>query len=305
MISFEASARRIARAAAACFALCCAEATAAGPELVPELTAYYTSLGLYVPLTGEAIPDNRGDDELEIYRQLLVNSFRPQLLLLEASVYPMPLLGTWLRRNARGFYGDAQLGADLNWIESVTAGFSEPAALSVFLGSAMNLVRPGERHRGLNKGHVGYLASFGDRHIRDNVLIDDDWYELEWKLKGEREFADDRLSWSFRLGTQQHSHQEIADTAYVGLKRGNLDWRAPFLAWLTNSAVSFKVATTTDGFALARGELLLEKRYPVPGWGFALAVETGFLYESNRAYIGSLRDAEDNFIFVLRPNLEF
>ncbi|MGH8629753.1 MAG: hypothetical protein ACREU7_03170, partial [Burkholderiales bacterium] len=254
-------------------------------ELVPELTAYYTSLGLYIPLTGRPIPESRGDDELEIYRELLLTSLRPQLLLLEASVYPMPILGTWVRRNEPGLYEDANLRGDLNWIESATAGLQEPAAVSVFLGSAMNLVRPGEKRKGTNKGHMGYLASVGDRHIVDNLLIDDNWYELEWKLKGEREFADDHLSWRFRLGTQQHSHPEIADTVYVGLRRGNLDYRAPFLAWLTNSSADFSVGATASGLSLARTELLLEKRYPLPQWGFALALEAGFIYESNRAYV--------------------
>lgn len=298
---------RIPRAIAGLLALAAlaARASPPAPEWVPELAAYYTALGLYVPLTGKPIPDNTGDDELEIYRELLLNSLRPQLLLLEASVYPLPLAGTWLRRKEPGLYDDAQLRGDFNWIESATGGFPEPAAVSLFLGSAMNLVRPGERRRGTNKGHVGYLLSAGDRHIRNNLLVDDDWYELEWKLKGEREFEGDRLSWSFRLGTKRHSNDEIADTVYVGLRRGNLDYRAPFLAWLTNSAATFQVEATTDGVALARSELLLEKRYPIERWGFALALEGGFVYQNDRAYTGSLRDDDDNFIFVLRPNLEF
>ena len=275
------------------------------PEVVPELTAYYTSLALYLPLTDAALPDNTGDDELEIYRTLLLNSLRPQLVLLEASVYPMPLAGTWLKRKRPGLYEDARVRGDLNLVESVTAGCPEPAALSLFLGSAMNLVRPGQPRRGSNKAHVGYLLSIGDRHIHENVLIDDDWYELEWKLKGEREFEDDRLSWSFRLGTKRHTNEEIADTVYVGLKRGNLDYRAPFLGWLTNSSADLQVAATTDGLALAQAELLLEKRYPLERWGFAIALETGFVYENNRAYTGSLRDDDDNFIFVLRPNVAF
>lgn len=274
-------------------------------ELVPELSAYYTSLGLYVPLTGKPLPDNRGDNELEIYRELLLNSLRPQVLLLEASVYPMPLLGTWLRRKQAGLYEDAQLRGDLNWIESITAGELEPAALSLFLGSAMNLVRPGEPRRGTNKGHVGYLLSVGDRHIRHNVLVDDAWYELEWKLKGERASEDERLSWSFRLGTKRHSHDAVADTVYVGFKRGNLDWRAPFLAWLTNSAADLQVAFTAGGLALTRADLLIEKRYPLERWGVALAVEAGVLHENRRAYAGSLRDEDDDVIFVLRPNVEF
>jgi len=278
---------------------------AAGAEWVPELTPYYTSLALYVPLDDRPIPDNSGEDEFEIYRQLLANSLRPQVLLFEASVYPMPVLGTWLRRNEPGFYDDGEISGDFNWVESVTAGFREPGAVSVFLGSAMNLVREGEERRGTNKGHVGYLLSGGTRHIRRNVLVSDDWYEFEWKLKGEREFADDHLTWSFRVGTQQHANADIADQVYLGLKRSNFDLRAPFLSWLTNTAVAVKVSAVDDGMSLAGAELLLSKRYPVQALRLAIALETGFIHESRRAYSGSLRDDEDDYLFVLRPNLEF
>lgn len=281
-----------------------AETAAPSPELVPELTPYYTSLGLYVPLD-RPIPDNSGEDEFEIYRQLIANSLKPQVLLLEASVYPMPVLGTWLRRNHPGAYEDGELSEDFNWIESVTAGFREPGALSVFLGSAMNLVREGEQRRGTNKGHVGYLLSGGTRHIRDNVLVRDDWYEFEWKLKGERQFANDTLSWSFRIGTQQHANREIADQVYVGLKRSSLDLRAPSLSWLTNTAVALKIGSVDDRASLANAELLLQKSFPLPSWHLAIALEAGFIYEDSNAYSGSLRGDEDNVLFVLRPNVVF
>jgi hypothetical protein len=277
-----------------------------GVEVVTELTPYYTSLALYVPFD-KPIPDSTGEDEFEIYRQLLANSVRPQVLMLEASVYPMPVLGTWLRRNHPGAYADGELSSDVNWIESVTAGFREPGAVSVFLGSAMNLVREGEERRGTNKAHVGYLLSGGTRHIRNNVFVDDDWYEFEWKIKGERQFKDDRLAWSFRIGTQQHANAEVADQVYLGFKRSNSDWREKrFLSWLTNTAVSLKVGATDEELSLASGELLLQKRYPLPWGHLAIALETGLIYEGHRAYSGSLNDAESgDLLFVLRPNLEF
>lgn len=282
------------------------ETPAPAVEVVPEVTPYYTSLGLYVPLGDKPIPDNSGEDEFEIYRQLLANSLEPQVLLLEASVYPMPVLGTWLRRHEPGFYEDGEISPDLNWIESVTAGFREPGAVSVFLGSAMNLVREGEQRRGTNKAHVGYLLSAGTRHIRDNVLVSDDWYEFEWKLKGEREFAEDRLAWSFRVGMQQHANADVTDQVYVGLKRSNSDWRLrPYLSWLTNTAASLKIGSTDDRPSLASAELLLQRSFPLPDWRIAIALETGLIYEDSGAYSGELRRDEDDVLFVLRPNIEF
>lgn len=281
----------------------CGEPPASRIEFVPELTAYYTDVDLYIPLTQKPIPETRGDNELEIYRDLFIGSLKPQVLLLEAAVYPMPIAGTWIRRNEPNWYAGADFGS-VNWIESVTAGQQEPCSVSAFLGSALNLVRPGEARRGTNKGQMGYLASYGDRHIHDNVLFRDPWYEFEWKLKGEKDFADDHLSWSFRLGTKQHSHPNITDTVYVGLRRGQIDYRAPFLAWLTNSSIDLSLAFGTGNLELVRSELLLSKRYPIQRWGFAIALETGVIYENSAAYTGALQDP-DNFVFVLRPNLAF
>src|SRR6185369_10127265 len=122
---------------------------------------------------------------------------------------------TWIKRNRPGWYAGADFGS-VNWIETVTAGQQEPCSVSAFLGSAMTFTRPGEERRGTNKGHMGYLASYGDRHIVRNTLVRDPWYEFEWKLKGEKNFADDHLSWSFRVGTKQHSNPFVTDTFYVG-----------------------------------------------------------------------------------------
>lgn len=275
-------------------------------EWVPELTPYYTDVGLYVTL-GAPLPDTTGEDELGVYRDLFLGSLHPQLLVLETSVYPLPLAGTWVRRHRPGFYEDAEIDRlNVNWIESLTSGFQEPAAVSAFLGSAVNFVRPGETRRGTNKGMMGYLLSAGTRHIRENVLVPDDWYEFEWKLKGDRQFADDHLSWSFRLGTKQNSNPEIADTVYLGLRRSNLDFRAPFLSFLTNSELAVLVAATTDGLALARTEVIGEKRYPLRLCGCGLALQLGVIIEKNRQYSGSLNENDnDHLIAVLRPNLEF
>lgn len=297
-------------ALAACLLLPAGPAGAEDPksgsvEWVPELTPYYTSLGLYLTLA-DPIAERDGQDELAIYQELFMNSLSPQLLLLEASAYPMPIAGTWVRRHDRKFYDDAEIDRlNVNWIESLTAGFQEPAALSVFVGSAMNFVRPGEKRLGTNKGMMGYLLSVGDRHIRENVMVPDDWYELEWKLKGDRQFSDDHLSWSFRIGTKQNSNPEIADTVYLGLKRANLDFRAPLLSFLTNSQIAVLVAATTDGLALARTELIGEKRYPMRWCNCAVAMQLGAIVEKNRQYLGSLYEEKDHVILVLRPNLEF
>lgn len=274
-------------------------------ELVWELDAYYSSLGLHVPLTDEPIPDAGTLDEFTIYRELFLRSLKPQIMLIEASVYPMPLLGTWLRRHERGFYDSGDFG-DFNVIESVTAGFREPAAVSVFFGSAMNFTKPGERRRGTNKGYMGYLFSAGTKHIKDNVLIDDDWYEIEWKLKGEREFSDEDLSWSFRAGAKNHQNPDVADIVYVGIRRSNLEYKSPVLSFLKNSNLDFQLEFVRQTRAFARQQIIIGKKYPLRDRKLAFALDVGFIYETGRLYRGTLHDPDDNrFTFVIRPNVEF
>ncbi|HUS24632.1 MAG TPA: hypothetical protein VM369_06770 [Candidatus Binatia bacterium] len=275
---------------------------APGIEWTPELTAYYSNVELAVPLTARPVPQLHGADELQLYRALLLEALRPQVLLFEASVYPMPVLGAWVRRRHPSLYDEARSGGT-NWIEAVTAGFPEPAAVSVFLGSSASLAPAAGAAGTSNRAHVGTLLSFGTEHIAHNRLLHEPWYELEWKLKGDRQTPGRRLSWSFRLGTRQHSDPDIADTVYLGLKRGHLDFAAPVLTWLDNSDAELTVAACARGLAAA--QVLAGKSYPLQRWHLALALQAGLVYESDRVYTGRLAEPRDNVIFVLRPNVGF
>lgn len=282
-----------------------------GPEVVWEYDAYYTSVGLHVPLTSNSIPTSRGKTEAEIYGELLVNSFRPQLMLLELSVNPLPLVGVLIRDQYDDFYFntgkcDRSTGrCEANLIESLTAGFPEPGAVSLFFGSAMNFVKPGEKRKGTNKGYIGYLISGGTQHIKDNVLYEDDWYELEWKLKGSRDFKSEQLSWSFRVGGKFHSRDEIADTVYFGLRRSHLDFSGPFLSFFANSELRMRLDFTASHGNFAFGEITAGKKYPIQDWKVALTLDAGFIVENRDRYLGALRDPDDEIIFVIRPNIQF
>lgn len=276
-------------------------------EVVWEWGAYYTSVGLHVPLTDEAVPDGGTMTEGEVYARLLANSLRPRVLLLEASVYPMPVLGTWLRKQHPGLYEDAWVaGHDINLIQVLTAGFQEPWAVSAFIGNQMRFSRQGEPELDTNRGYMGYLVSAGKKHIKDNVLIDDDWLEFEWKMKGERRFSGEHLSWSFRLGTKFHRMPDIADTIYVGIGRSNLQFGGPLLSWLDNSRVNLMTEFTNDSLTFARQELLFAKKYPMASCDCALELGLGLVYERAVKYTGTLADPERNAMtLMVRPNIEF
>jgi hypothetical protein len=277
-------------------------------EILREWGAYYSSVGLYIPVSDDPFPDGGQMTEWEVYRQLFERSYRPNVLILEASVYPMPALGVWLRGHRPGLYDSANLGggSDLNVVQAVTAGFQEPWAASIFFGSQMKFSRPGETERATNRGYMGYLVSAGKKHIKENVLIDDDWVEVEWKMKGERKFEEDRLSWSFRVGGKFNRNGDIADTVYLGIIRSSLDFKSPFLSFLDNSRLSLFTEIPTDGLVLLRQEIVFGKKYPVESARMAWELDFGLIYERATKYSGPLAPlAKTSYTLVFRPNIVF
>lgn len=279
-------------------------------ELLWEIDPYYSDFALHVPIDDRPVPDGGALRETEIYRGLFRESLRPRVLLLEASVYPLPVLGSWIKRNHRDTYDGAVIGDlggnELNVIEGITAGFQEPWAVSAFVGGEMTFSRAGDARRRSNHGYMGYLVSAGTQHIRANTLIDDNWWEFEWKLKGERDFRDEKLSWSFRVGTKNHGNPYIRDGIYLGLRRSNIDFVAPLLSFLTNS--SFECMTEFDRRSgeFLRQEIIVGKKLPVRRWRLALTLETGVIIEQDAKYRGPLADpAIDDFTLVFRPNIDW
>ncbi len=275
-----------------------------------ELDAYYTNVGMDIALTDADEPNGGDMEENEVYRQLFNDSFRPRLFLLEASVNPMPVLGTWYKRDNPKGYDSFDMGTagnnQLNILDSVTAGFQEPWAISAFIGSSMKFRREGEDEKQSNRGYMGYLMSCGAQHIHNNVLIDDNWCELEWKLKGERTFREEELSWSFRIGIKEHGNPDIRDLFYLGLRRTNLSYSSAFLSFLNNANVEFMTEFARDDLQVMRQQFIIGRNFPLPRYRAALALDVGVIYENSRKYTGRLADSDaDELTFVFRPNIKF
>ena len=271
------------------------------PEVVTEWGAYYSSIGLFVPISEDPFPDGGRLEESDVYQQLWERSWRPNVVAFEASVYPMPIAGVWLRKEHPDFYDRRP-----SLIQAVTAGFQEPWAVSAFFGSQMKFNRPGEDEKGTNRGYVGYLVSGGTKHIKSNVLVEDHWLELEAKMKGERNFRDDRLDWSFRVGGRVNGNHDIANTLHFGFRRSNLDFKSRALSWLDNSRIDSFTEFAAEGMGLVRQEIIFGKKYPVQSMKIALELDFGVIYERANKYSGDLAPlARTAFTLVFRPNIVF
>ncbi|MDD2699735.1 MAG: hypothetical protein PHH36_00725 [Sideroxydans sp.] len=283
-----------------------AQDDAAHAEFVYEIDPYYTDVGYNIPLTNEPIPTIESGSEAVIYRELIKDSVIPRYMTVEASIYPMPILGTYLKTHHRGFYDSAAIGNNFNIIESLTAGFQEPWAVSVFFGNVAKLKRPGEKRIGNNYGYTGYLVSAGEKHIKNNTMVDDDWIELEWKIKGQLDYIDKKLSWSFRGGAKYHRNVEVNDVYYIGLSRSNTELHSPGLDWLDNTTAEFRMHFLQNTGKLVRTEFIAGKKIPLSGKSFIPVISAGFIWTSPEEYAGTLRNGTaDTLTFVIRPSIEF
>ena len=276
-------------------------------EFVWETDPYYTQVSLHIPLSDAPIPEFTDVSEFRIYRKLFFDSLVPQFMLVEAAVFPMPLLGVTLKHYTPEFYRGFNVGSgSLNLLEAVTAGFQEPYAFSLFFGDMVSFVRPGEDKVCTNKGYMGYMISYSNQHIKRNVLVPDHNIEFEWKTKGERVFKDDKLSWSFRVGSKIHQHPEIANTIYLGFRRSNLDFKASVFSFLDNSTVDLRWDFSAKNGRPLRQEYVIGKKYPIARWKVAMKMDVGLIWEDQARYSGRLRDKDfQNVTAVLRPNIEF
>lgn len=293
--------------AALAFGSAQAQEEAAQAEFVYEIDPYYTNAGYNIPLTDKPIPTIESASEAVIYRELIKDSVIPRYMTVEVSMYPMPILGTYLKSHHRGLYGSGSMdGGNFNIIESLTAGFQEPWAVSMFFGNVAKLKRPGDQRVGNNYGYTGYLLSTGTKHIRNNIPVSDDWFELEWKIKGQLDYSDKKLSWSFRGGTKIHRNPEVNDVYYVGLTRNNTELHSPGLNWLDNTNFEFRMHFLQLTGKLVRTELIAGKKLPLPDKGFTPTLSAGFIWTSPEEYSGTLRNISDNTLtFVIRPSIEF
>lgn len=278
-----------------------------------ELDPYYSAVGMYNSLTGSPIPHLEVKSEPEIYRELITKFYQPRTLILEASVNPLPYAGSLIKKHQPGFYRDMQWTSNFNAVQAVTAGFEEPWALSLFLGNVVSFDTINKSFQGKRNGYSGMLLSYGNYHIKDNVLLKDDWLELEGKLKGEQILEDRSLRWSFRGGVKFHGDRHIADAFYVGFRRSRTDFteRGTDNFWLHNSGFEYVSDFSQKKLEPIRHYFVVDKKFPMKSSRMAFTLGLGFVWTADKKYSGPLSDSAagtktpNSFQFILRPNLEF
>jgi hypothetical protein len=271
------------------------------------LDPYDSNLAFVFPLGDKPIPVIQSEDPSALFRGLMEDSLLPHYMYVQADVYPLPMLGTWLKSHSPHTYKKADLQATgVNLVESSTTNYQDPWALSVFLGNIADLQRPGQSQGANNVGYCGWLLSGGTQHLKDNVLIQDDWYRVEWQVRGDLKDPEAKFSWDFRVGSKFNANPYITDVVYVGLQRNDLDFRKPFLSWLDNSSLDLQAEFSQHGGHVVRETLVLGKKYPFPEAGYAITLSLGVVWDGVDEYSGPLRDSpKSQYTLVFQPSIEF
>jgi len=272
-----------------------------------EWNVYYSNIGIYMNLKGNETEDLGEATEFEVYRHLLTKGILPTFVVLEASTYPLPLLGVGLKNYAANVYGLGKVTDSFNFIEGVTKGFQEPYAFSLFLGNVVLFSRKEEKRIGGNIGISGVVLTYGQYHIYDNTLIDDHWYEVELKIGGKRRFVDGILRWNYKIGTRFHQNPNIRDIAYIGLKRMRNDLQGKFWSFTKNSGFEYIMDFDYNEARIIRHYFMIDKKAPVAE-KFTFGLSIGFVWESRSKYLGQLAPSGiegGSWQFLIRPNLWF
>ena len=280
--------------------------TAAPPkaEFLWSPGGYTTDFGVAFPLSDKPIPLIKSDQDATIYDALLTDWLVPHYMQLGAQVYPVPVLATWLKSHSPTTYKKGDLGnTGVNLVESSSTHYQDPWSVSAFLGNIADLQAPGQDHPSGN-GYTGWLISAGAQRIKDNALVQDKWYDVEWQVRGGLASDQEQLGWNFRIGTRLNANPYVEDATYIGIARDDLDLRAPFLGWLNNSHIDIQIEVANHGGRMLREHFIIGKKYPMTG--YAITFDTGFVWDSFSEYSGPLRDnPKSDYTLVFEPGIEF
>ena len=290
-----------------------AVSTAAAANALPvnewtwHLDPYASSIGLNTALGDKPIPTLASDDYGTIFRGLMEDSLVPHFMQLQADVYPLPVLATYLKSHSPHTYKKGDLSnTGVNVVESSSTHYQDPWAVSAFFGNIADLELPRRPPGDNDIGYAGWLLSAGAQRLKDNVLIQDKWYDVEWQIRGDLKGRGEHLEWNFRVGSRFNANPYVTDVTYIGVERQNLDFDRPFLGWLNNSHVDLELSLSHDGGRVVREQLIFGKKYPFPERGYAITLDTGVVWDSPYEYSGPLRDSNrGDFTLVFQPSIEF
>jgi len=252
--------------------------------LAPGIYKSYSSVYVDMDKKREAILWE--EDEIGLYKDLVIKSVKPGFLLAEVTGYPVASFSAWMEEENNDDYHKLDIGGNFNLLKSLSGGRQEPLSVSFLIGQVATYFDLDENDDLIiaAKGASGVVVTGGLHQLFDNSFVRSNWFRVEWKVKGSGGYANKRWNWDLKAGFRRYGLSDIPNTITIALKRSRkekskTDWRV-----LHNSKVSiefeYPASETADGFS--RIQAVYGKYFPFIG--HLAGMDFGFLFENRREY---------------------
>jgi hypothetical protein len=280
------------------------------------LDPYESYVSVYYNLRTKPPGAIEAANEMEFYGKLFLKSFQPYYVLVQGTDYPLAHIGSALHHYRPEWYHRIDWRpADslrLNAFELLASGYEEPYALSLFLGYLAPFWGTGDQGQRKQVGSAssGFVFTVGDLHLRAMDLLEDNWYELKWSLKGTRETRDSFLKWDIQLGGKLHDNRAVLDAFFVRAYRDHLDRKNHAVFTLQNAGIEYRaempmqrpaeIQGVRDFFSLQYIDL--NKKFPSRRWPrIVYAVNAGAVWQKYDEF----DHYSENVSWFVRPNVLF
>jgi hypothetical protein len=258
----------------------------AGVAFAPGVYNSYGSafIGLQKKEQISVYPEN----ELSLYTDLLLKSFKPTHLLTELTLYPTSALSGWLKTEHFSFYRKFDLINDLNLWSSLAGNYQEPWSVSLFVGQLANFVTltDDEELRVGATGAGGLVITTGWQEIFDGYVLNSNWWRCEWKIKGTGKDRNTFHTWDIKIGYRWYGLPEITNTLNLTFSRQKTEKGIRSWNFHRNSCTEIefqippvKMNTGCSRLTFAYGKFLPFRKY-------LIGLKIGYSYEYRPEYRG-------------------
>ena len=291
-----------------------------GATLAPGLyKAYYNS---YVNLNQKSsTPIFNVKRESAIYRWLLIKILQPKHIVLQATVYPVALISSYLETFHPKAFNKFEFRS-WNFLRSLGTSPEEPYAFSILFG---NFAFLGSCQMKGNKKIIkqsgsamaGFLFSISTKTILDNIQINDRWWQVEYIMTGlMNDVRLRKLKWNFRVGVKFHQNNLVQDVFLISIYRNNTEWTDSRFTFFKNSRIQYEMqfpigSNWLQNKLYVRQLITYGKKIPFKLWNkfFAFRLGGGILWENVRKYDHVKNEFKSynsrQLIWLIQPGIEF
>ena len=278
-----------------------------GIAIVPSIYRSYCSA--YIDMTKQNNIYVWQENEFELYKELFLESSKPEHLLTEFTLYPTSAFSAWINENHNDTYNVFNIYKDYNLIESASGGSQEPWSISLFIGqlAAFLDLSAEEELVVAGSGATGLVLTGGLYQIFDNFIVKSKWARLEWKLKGEGSKDTREQSWDIKFGYRWYGISEISNTTTLIVSRSKTDRKRSTWKLNKNSITEIELQLPVNEIDIGFSRILFSYGKVFPLRNHLVGINIGFEYQNRKEYLidthSFSKDNKKDLSFILQPIL--